>query len=298
MKYRILALFVMFCFLFCACEANTDVTKNSNQDTIQDTIVATLPMHSAVPNDTTQATQSVYEIVSSDFPLLLLDTREYTDQVYILGAVWESQFHQMDDYTYNEQKLLDFLRTENISVNTPAFETGRSLTLVDTEGNIATAVASGVTCSGRMIDEHIEVKAKLDAHVGKDGVYLGSYSETNIFISTERTAQAIYCQLDGSGEQDCVSWEFSPAQEIDGTIYYDYTLAVTRNGVQYVMDEEYSMPLLQKDLHIWLVDINLDGEAEIAVYDVGYSRFGDLDIYSYHDGRYEPFFSYVVSPEP
>ena len=234
------------------------------------------------------------------YPLLLVDTTNQNNQAYILCTFKKGQLFPNEAYAFDGKPLLSYLGQEAMTVSSDIMDGGKQLSFYDVAGNVFHATSGEISCTGRIIDEVVEVRVDLcDPLSDVYKHYIGTYSSVSLFPETITYAErSIMVDLDQNGITDTVSWTFSAA---DPQIYGDhsnYQIIATINGLDYSITSKEVLPCLETDLSIFIADVDQDRIFELVVYSKGMSRFGVVRIYKLNDNAFQELLCYVIDPEP
>lgn len=264
----------MIVFVLCGCQQH-DIAQNTSQP---------------IPVD---------DGPTCGYPLLLLDTTD-EGHAFVLCAFESGEICEIDAYLYNGQKANSFLGQTMVPVSTSIVNKQRTFAFVDTAGEIFETGATEIYCTGRIIDEELEVRLDLQEEPPTPRKFwLGSYSEIDLLPDNVVYEDgAIAVDMDGNGTTDRIYWTFIPLQKEEHSDWLDYTVTATRNGIEYKIVEKCYLPVKKDDLAVFVADVNLDGEAEIVVFTKYASRFGNVSVYQFEEDGYTEMLHYVLDPEP
>ena len=235
-----------------------------------------------------------------DYPILFVDTTNDAPQAYILCAYSSGNLLSPEDYTYSDKPLAEYLRAQNEPVSTEVIDTDKTISFYDMRGQQHKTNITQVSCSGRIIDESVEVRAKLEEVPKEQGHFWGTYAELdllpqNIFFGD----RSISVDLDSDGELDTISWTFTSADSQEyGENYYFYEIMVTTGAKSYSLEGPGHLPCTLEDFSIYVADLDMNGTFELLVYSKGLSRFRYINAYQLDKDKICNLFSYVIDPEP
>jgi len=236
---------------------------------------------------------------SANYPLLLIDTTNHTNEAYILCAFSSEELCKLTDYQYNGLPLSAFMGQTSVPVTSSIIDLTKSVNFYDTAGNAFEATSTALSCTGRVYDEVYEVRVTFDRQAASaPKFYLGTYAGVKLLPdNAEYTDSSIFADMDGNGTTDSVTWTFTPADPVYGD-NWDYAVTATRNGITYTVAEKGYLSLQKEDLAVFVADVDQDKELEIVVYEKGMSRFGTLKIYNFQGEGYTAILTYIVESEP
>lgn len=234
-----------------------------------------------------------------EYPLLLLDATN-EGNAFVLCTFVSGEMYGIEDYLYNGQKANAFWGQTMVPVSTSIVNKQGTFAFVDTAGEIFKTGATEIYCTGRVIDEVLEVRLDLrEEPTTPQKFWLGSYSEIDLLPdNVVYEDEVIAVDMDGNGTTDRICWTFIPLQKEENSDWLDYTVTATRNGIEYKIVEKCHLPVKKDDLAVFAADVNLDGEAEIVVFSKYASRFGNVSVYQFEEGEYIEMLHYVIDPEP
>lgn len=233
------------------------------------------------------------------YPLLFIDTANHDSQAYILCAVEDGTLCLTEDYAYSGRSLWDYLDNQDTPVSADIIDLSCKLSFVDPSGNEFQTDCDQMTCTGRVMDEAVEVLVNLTNTPPSGQLFLGTYSGINLIAQdVVRGEKSMTADLNADGIQDTISWSFTPA---DPDTYGDhafYEITVTVNGETYFIDGSDGLPCKESDLSVFAADIDQDSIMELVVYVKGMSRFGHVEIYRLCTNGPERILYYTIDPEP
>ena len=235
-----------------------------------------------------------------DYPILFVDTTNDAPQAYILCAYSSGNLLSPEDYTYSDKPLAEYLRAQNEPVSSKIINTDKMISFYDVRGQQHKTNITQVSCSGRIIDESVEVRATLEKSPEKQGLFWGTYAELDLLpqniIFSDRS---ISVDLDSDGELDTISWIFTSADSQEyGENYYFYEIMVTAGAKAYSLEGPGHLPCTLEDFSIYVADLDMNGTFELLVYSKGLSRFRYINAYQLDKDKICNLFSYVIDPEP
>lgn len=239
-------------------------------------------------------------VIRTSYPILFLDETNGLDQAYVLCAFEDGQLRSAEEYRYNGQELSEYLRLQAAEVDTDMVDLHENFTFSDSSGSLFQANIERITCTGRMIDETVEVRATMAHTVQFTGRwFLGTYCNVDIFPDDiVREENSISVDLDSDGVRDKVVWTFAPADaELYGE-HYTCSITIEQNGVVYDIGNIGHLPIKEDDFALFIADVTLDGSYELIVYTRGMSKFGAVRILQFNAGAYTTLMEYIIDPEP
>ncbi len=226
-------------------------------------------------------------------PLVFVDSTNFRDQAYLLGAVDGGVFYPADCYAYNDRPLSDYQETE-ATVTGSILPLGSTLTFRDTNGGRFTSSAGVLTAkgAGRVIDGTVEVRTKLDTAV--DGWWIGS-TDPSLFPAV-RTKENTFCaDMNGDGDEDTVSVSFT-----DSTVMPPFScwqLAVEIGEKTYTVSDP-SAAVRPEDFQIFLLDLEADGQMELLIYERYSAKFSGVSLWQLTENEYTCLYTFAIDPMP
>lgn len=239
------------------------------------------------------------QVYYKPYPLLFVDTSSENTNAYVLCGFAPGRMYSTEDYLYNGRKLSEYIREQDVAVSSNILDRNKTLSFCDVNGNRFETVTDGLRCTGRMIDETVEVQAELRQIPNQRSCYLGTYSGIPIFPeSITYGNRSISVDLNTDGNLDAISWKFIPAEpELYGE-HFHYTVTATIGTQAYTIESNSQLPCKEEDVQIFVADVDLDGNYELIIYSKGMSRFRTISIYQLCADSVNQLLYYIINPEP
>ncbi len=233
------------------------------------------------------------------YPLLFIDASSNNMNAYVLCGFAHGKMYSTEDYLYNGRKLSEYIREQDVAVSSNILDRNKTLSFCDVNGKRFETATDGLRCTGRMIDETVEVQAELRQIPNQKSCYLGTYSGIPIFPeSINYGNRSISVDLNTDGNLDAISWEFVPADpELYGE-HFHYTVTATIGTQAYTIESNSQLPCKEEDVQIFVADVDLDGNYELIIYSKGMSRFRTISIYQLCADSVNLLLCYIINPEP
>lgn len=239
------------------------------------------------------------QVYYKPYPLLFVDTSSENTNAYVLCGFAPGRMYSTEDYLYNGRKLSEYIREQDVAVSSNILDRNKTLSFCDVNGKRFETATDGLRCTGRMIDETVEVQAKLSQIPNQKSCYLGTYCGIPIFPeSITYGNRSISADLNTDGNPDTIFWEFAPADPDLYGEHFHYTVTATIGTQAYTIESNSQLPCKEEDVQIFVADVDLDGNYELIIYSKGMSRFRTISIYQLGTDSVNQLLYYIINPEP
>ena len=251
-------------------------------------------------SDTMESCNETTANIFTGYPIMFVDTMNYSDRAYVLCVYENGVFHTTEEYMYSRSNNSEYIAQDSAPVSSDFIDLSQEFKFQNTNGNTFTSSAYGILCSERIIDEFVEVHVALNDKIAEEGSWLlGTYSNIGVFPnSIDYRDDYLSVDLDSDGDMDIVRWTFSPADaEVFGDHHY-WNISIEQNGKVYSLENRAHLPINKQSLSVFIADINTDGNYEIIVFTRQMSKFGEVRIFALSSEKYCEQYLYVIDPEP
>ena len=291
---KVTTVIIVLILAYCLCSCQSGGSQ---------TILSLLDSNESPQNNESVSDQSsIYHDESLCYPLFFVDTEETANDAYVLCAFESKELMTTSQYKYNDQELTSFVfQGEPVSVVSDIVDTAKLISFYETNGDCATVDINDLKCKGEVLLGSAHVLANIGEGITVSGKrYIGTYSNINIFPQDiEFKEQEIRIDMDFDGKDEYIKWSFSPASDIYGEHYFNYTVLYENDGKVITVEENgTSLPIEKRDIDVFIVDIDMDSNFEIIVYTKKMSRFRQICIYDLDTRENAVEFMYIIDPEP